>query len=55
MADYQSGEGRFPGKLSLAGDKQCHIDDKVDMDFAVDNILGPTDGRLGILYLVGGE
>lgn len=51
--DYQSGEGRFPGKLSLAGDKQCHIDYEVDTDFEVDNIVGPTDGRVGILYLAG--
>ena len=51
--DYQSGEGRFPGKLSLAGDKQCHIDYEVDTDFEVDNIMGPTDGRVGILYLAG--
>lgn len=51
--DYQSGEGRFPGKLSLAGDKQCHIDYEVNTDFEVDNIMGPTDGRVGILYLAG--
>lgn len=53
VEDYKSGQGLFPGKLSLAGDKQCHIDYEVDTDFEVENILGPTDGRVGILYLAG--
>lgn len=53
VEDYKSGHGLFPGKLSLAGDKQCHIDYEVDTDFEVENILGPTDGRVGILYLAG--
>lgn len=39
--------------MSLVGDKQCHIDYEVDTDFQVENVLGPTDGRVGILYLSG--
>ena len=53
VEDYTSGHGKFPGKLSLMGDKQCHIDYEVDTDFEVKNIVGATDGRVGILYLAG--
>lgn len=44
---------RFPGKAAAGGHKGCHSDFEVDTAFEVQNVVGPTAGRVGILYLSG--
>eukprot|EP00775_Hariotina_reticulata_P012110 gene12110-12249_t len=52
-AAFSGGSGVFPGKVAATASKECHSDYEVDSDFGVDNVVGPTAGRVGILYLSG--
>lgn len=48
-----AGGGALPGKAIRDGSKSCHADYEVDSKFSVDDVVGPTQGRVGILYLSG--
>ncbi|KAF8060488.1 hypothetical protein HT031_004664 [Scenedesmus sp. PABB004] len=52
-AAFAGGRGALPGKVVVDGHKGCHRDFEVDSGFGVANVLGPTAGRVGILYLSG--
>lgn len=53
LSAYGRGFGRLPGKSVGATAKDCHADYEVDSGFNVDNVVGPTEGRVGIIYLSG--
>lgn len=54
LAAFAAGRGRLPGKaLTGGGSKDCHSDYEVDSGFEIDNVVGPTSGRVGIIYLSG--